>query len=78
MSKLIDIFVDWAKEQHRWPLLVLLVLPAIIKFSQEYFQLSLRAAFAHWSVLITSGDLLIVLGGLYYLVGAPDSMNGLG
>jgi hypothetical protein len=38
MSKLIDIFVEWAHQQRRWPLLFLLAVPAIVKFSEEYFR----------------------------------------
>ncbi len=68
MGKLVDIFVDWAKKERRWPLLAPLLLPGIVKFSQEYFQLSLRAATTHWSVLIAGGALLVVSGGLYCLV----------
>lgn len=68
MGKLVDIFVEWAKQERRWPLLVPLALPAIVKFSQEYFQLSFREAVTHWSVLIAGGALLVVSSALYGLV----------
>lgn len=68
MSKLIDMFVEWAKKDGRWPLLILLILPGVVKFSQDYFQLSFRTALTHWSALIGGGALLVVAGALYGLV----------
>lgn len=75
MGKLIDMFVEWAKKDGRWPLLILLMLPGIVKFSRDYFQLSFQTVLSHWSALIGCGALLIVSGALYGLVGGPRSRD---
>lgn len=75
MGKLIDMFVEWAKKDGRWPLLALLILPGVVKFSQEYFQLSFRTALTHWSALIGCGALLVISGALYSLVSFQASRD---
>lgn len=75
MGKLIDMFVEWAKKDGRWPLLALLILPGAVKFSQDYFQLSFRTALTHWSALIGCGALLVISGALYGLVALPESRD---
>jgi tetratricopeptide (TPR) repeat protein len=68
MGKLLDIFVEWARKERRWPLLAPLLLPALIKFSQEYFHIPFREATTHWSVLLAGGALLVATGALYCVV----------
>jgi len=75
VGKLVDIFVEWAKKEGRWPLLFPLLLPGIVKFSQEYFQVSFRAATTHWSVLFAGGAVLIASGSLYWLLRRLDGVN---
>jgi hypothetical protein len=66
MGKLIDIFVEWARKEQRWPLLMLLLVPLFPKLTQEYLQLSFAQSLRHWSNLIASGIVLILSGGLYH------------
>lgn len=68
MGKLIDIFFEWARGGRRWPLLGILTVPFIFKFTQEYFQLTFRAATTHWSFLVSSGIVLFLSGVTYCIV----------
>jgi tetratricopeptide (TPR) repeat protein len=65
MSKLADVFVEWAKQKKRRPLLLLLLIPVIFKLTQDYYALSFRDTANHSNFWIPSGALIILSGCLY-------------
>jgi len=44
-GKLVDVFVDWAKQGKRWALLLILLVPAYFAFFQHYYDVKFRQVF---------------------------------
>ncbi len=44
-SKLIDLLVEWCKTKQRWPLLLILLVPAYFAFFQSYYSAEFRQVF---------------------------------
>jgi hypothetical protein len=66
-SKLIDIVIGWSKQGKRWPLLLILLVPAYFVFFQNYYGIEFRQVFENrpfvWFSTVT-----IVLSILLYLL----------
>ena len=75
MNKLLEIFFEWAKTKERWPLLLLLLIPAILSFTKQYFDLSFRDSLHHWSFLISVGALVALVGLLYFAINPQRLRN---
>src|SRR5262245_37543619 len=55
MSKLVDLFVEWAKRKQRWPLLLILLIPAWFAFFQKLYGLTFQQTLANRWFLWLSG-----------------------
>src|SRR6266705_5315966 len=66
-SKLVDIVIGWSKQGKRWPLLLILLVPAYFVFFQNYYDIEFRQVFERrpfvWSATVT-----VILSILLYLI----------
>jgi tetratricopeptide (TPR) repeat protein len=67
MSKLTDLFVDWTKRKRRWPLLMILLVPAYFAFFQKFYGLQFRQVLDNKPFLWLSG-LTIAVSALGYVL----------
>ena len=66
LEELIKLFVKWAQEDKRYPLLFLFLIPGAYLFVKEYFKIpSFRETLNHETFLIASGIILIASGVLF-------------
>lgn len=68
MKELTKLFVDWAKERKRWPLLIMLAIPSAFAAVQKYFDLSFHDTVNHWVFWLSIGLTVCVSSVLYIYV----------
>ena len=68
MSKLVDLFIEWAKRKQRWPLLLMFLVPVWFAFFQKFYGLTFRQVFDNRLFLLLSASTIAVSAIGYVLL----------
>jgi tetratricopeptide (TPR) repeat protein len=75
MSRLTDLLVEWAGQKKRWPLLLLLLIPAAFTLVREYYGVGFRQTLQHTPFLSTAAAIVLVASGLYLYLNYADRLR---